>query len=99
MTFVTYKEKLKGFSKKIVEVQKPIRILNSIRVPPEWEAELLKNKFKALPKDPRSYYEAHALGFDPVQKTDELKALKNEIATSLGADDEMGLHLQRICED
>jgi len=99
MTFVTYKEKLKGFSKKIVEVQKPIRILNSIRVPPEWEAELLKNKFKALPKSPRSYYEGHALGFDPVQKTDELKALKTEIATNLGADDEMGLHLQRICED
>lgn len=99
MSFVTYKEKLKALSKKVVEAQKPIRILNSIRTPPDWEAELIQNKFKSLPSDPKAHYESLALGFEPQQKYLELKLLKNEIATGLGADDQMGRHLQRVCDD
>src|SRR4051794_7981796 len=99
MSFVTYKEKLKAVSKKLVEVQRPIRILNSIRVPPEWEADLLKSKFKSLPRDPQAHYESISLGFDTQAKYLELKVLKNEIAQQLGETDEMGLHLQRICDE
>lgn len=99
MSFVTYKEKLKAVSKKVVEVQRPIRILNSIRTPPEWEAELFKSKFKELPCDPRAHYQEIPLGFEPQEKYLELKVLKNEIAKQLGATDEMGLHLQRLCDD
>src|SRR5213080_3887148 len=99
MSFVTYKEKLKSVSKKLVEVQRPIRILNSIRVPPEWEADLVKSKFKDLPRDPRAHYESIPLGFEPHDKYLELKVLKNEISQQLGPTDEMGLHLQRLCDD
>lgn len=99
MSFVTYKEKLKAFSKKLVEAQRPIRILNSIRVPTEWETELLKGKFKSLPKDPRAHYESIPLGFEPQEKYIELKVLKAEISLALGPEDEMGLHLQRICDE
>ena len=70
MAFVTYKEKLKALSRKLVEVQKPIRILNSIRVDPQWETELRAADFKSIPKDARS----------------------------LGATDDLGLHLQKICD-
>ena len=98
MSFVTYKEKVKALSKKIVMVQKPIRILNSIRVNDAWEAELLKNKFTDLPKDIKSHYEGLSLGFDPLEKSLELKLLKSEIARTLGDTDELGLHLQQICD-
>jgi uncharacterized protein (TIGR02421 family) len=99
MSFVTYKEKLKTLSRKVVEAQKPIRILNSIRIPPEWEAELLKSKFQSLPKDAKGHYDAHPLGFDTQEKHLEFKALKSEIAAQLGTGDDMGRHLERMCDD
>jgi uncharacterized protein (TIGR02421 family) len=98
MSFVTYKEKLKTLSKKIVDVQKPIRILNSIRVSPEWERELVKSKFKTMPKGAREWYESIPLGFEPQEKHLELKTLKSEIARTLGDDDDLGKHLQNICD-
>jgi uncharacterized protein (TIGR02421 family) len=100
MSFVTYKEKLKSASHKIVEVQRPIRILNSIRVPDSWEEELEESKFKSLPSsiEAKAHYESINLGFDPAVKIAELKALKQEIVSSLGADDDLGRHLQTICD-
>ncbi len=49
-----------------VEAQKPIRILNSIRMPPEWEARIVKSKFKDFPTpaDVRTHYEGMSIGFD-----------------------------------
>ncbi|MBX3022962.1 MAG: DUF1704 domain-containing protein [Bdellovibrionales bacterium] len=99
MTATTYKEKLKQLSRWIVDAQKPIRILNSIRTPPEWEAELVKSGFKDLPKNPREHYDKVALGFDPLEKSVELKLLKNEITSILGADDALGQHMQRLCDE
>jgi uncharacterized protein (TIGR02421 family) len=98
MSFVTYKEKLKAFSRRLVEAQKPIRILNSIRVPHEWEVELVKSGFKDLPKNVRAHYDKINLGFDALEKAVELKQLKCEIAGALGESDELGLHLQRQCD-
>lgn len=98
MTFTTYKEKLKLVSKKLVEAQRPIRILNSIRVKESWSDELKKSKFSALPNGVREYYDSIELGFDPASKVQELEDLKSEIVRTLGAGDELGLHLQKICD-
>lgn len=98
MSFVTYKEKVRGLSKKIVAAQKPIRILNSIRVPEAWEAELIKNKFTDIPKDPKGYYDSVPLGFDATEKSLELNQLKTEIGRTLGENDELGKHMQQICD-
>jgi uncharacterized protein (TIGR02421 family) len=99
MSFVTYKEKVKAFSKRLIEVQKPIRILNSIRTPPEWEAELLQGKFKELPTGVAEHYAQLSIGFEPQAKRAELLTLKTDIVTGLGADDELGQLLQRICDE
>lgn len=98
MSFVTYKEKLKGLSGRMVAAQKPLRILNSIRTPPEWDDFLLKCKFKELPKGARAHYDSIALGFDPDHKVAEFKQLRSDIGKDLGRDDELGLHLQKICD-
>lgn len=98
MSFVTYKEKLKALSRRLVEAQKPIRILNSIRVPAEWEVELAKSKFKDLPRNPKAHYDSVPLGFDPVTKGVELKQLQRDLVTELGQEDELGQHLRRQCD-
>ncbi len=100
MSFVTYKEKLKSVSHKLVEAQRPIRILNSIRVPDAWEDELRDSGFKELPKsiDAKTHYESINIGLDPAAKIEELKNLKSEISKQLGETDELGQHLQKICD-
>ncbi len=99
MSFVTYKEKIKGLSSKIISAQKPIRILNSIRVPPEWEAQLIQGQFRTLPKDAKAHYESIPLGFEPREKHAELRVLQEEIGRTLGAEDDLGKHLHAICEE
>lgn len=98
MTFVTYKEKLRGFSRRIVEAQRPIRILNSLRMPVEWEHQLTKSKFKDLPKNVKEHYDKVSLGFDAQEKISELKNLKTDIESVLGPEDDLGQHLQRLCD-
>ena len=98
MAFVTYKEKLKGLSRRLVEAQRPIRILNSIRVDPTWEATLIKSKFRECPKNAGEHYAGVDLGFDAAQKKAELGELRSDIERLLGADDELGLHLIKQCE-
>lgn len=98
MAFVTYKEKLKSLSQKLIGAQKPIRILNSIRTNPKWEEELEQSGYTRLPSDVRAHYESLSLGFDPQEKYLELKLLKKEIETTLGAEDELGRLLQKNCE-
>lgn len=98
MAFVTYKEKLKSASQKLIEAQKPIRILNSIRTSPKWDEFLIKNDFKSLPGDVKAHYDGIPLGFDPQEKYLELKLLKKEIAATLGETDELGGLLQRTAD-
>lgn len=97
MSFQTYKEKLKALSKRLIEAQRPIRILNSIRTHPQWEEVLLKSKFKDLPVDVRAHYDAIPLGFEPQEKYLELKLLSKEIGETLGAEDDLAKHLQGLC--
>lgn len=99
MSIVTYKEKIKTASRRLVEAQKPVRILNSIRVNDSWDEELRRSNFKDIPKGAREYYEGLDIGFNPQEKILELKVLKKDIATSIGESDELGKHLQKMCEE
>ncbi len=98
MVWSTQKEKIKKLSERIVDAQRPIRILDAIKWDASIEEELRKSKFKELPKVDAAYYQAIPLGFDPTAKLDELKALGQDIKTTLGADDELGQLMVRITE-
>lgn len=93
-----YLEKLKLISEKLVEIQKPIRILDSIKWNRNIESEFFKNKAKELPKIDSEFYKNIQIGFDPAQKRAELKDLIQEIHRELGIMDEMGQFLQKMCE-
>lgn len=89
MVWTTYKEKVRRFSQRIVEAQKPIRILDAIKWDPSVEEQLRKSKFKHLPKIDAAYYSAIELGFDPKAKLLELADLSQDIRTSLGDEDDL----------
>jgi uncharacterized protein (TIGR02421 family) len=98
MSWTTYKEKVKSLSVKMIQAQKPIRILNSIRTNAEWDQTLLKSNFKELPRGEREFYEKVELGFDAQAKYLEFKLLKAEIEKVLGIADELGGYMQNICD-
>ena len=65
MIWTTYKEKIKQLSDRIVEVQKPIHILNSIKWDSAIEKQFFAAKGKELPKVDAAFYAKTAIGFDP----------------------------------
>jgi uncharacterized protein (TIGR02421 family) len=98
MVWTTYKEKIKRLSQRIVEAQKPIRILDAIKWDPSVEQELRKSRFKQMPKINAEYYAGVELGFEPEFKLSELGDIAKDVGTSLGADDAVGQLLVSICE-
>ena len=73
MAWTTYKEKIRRLSQRIVDAQKPIRVLDAIKWDPAIEAELKKSKFKHMPKIGPEYYAKTDLGFDPIKNRMSLK--------------------------
>ena len=97
--WVTYKEKLKSLSARLVEAQRPIRMLDAVR----WEAkifeDLKKSKYKELPKVDASTYEKIPLGFQPEQKLTELEELQKEIEKEIGVEDSLAKILIESCKE
>lgn len=99
MVWITYKEKIKRLSQRIVEAQKPIRILDAIKWDPSIEQALRKSKFRHMPKVGAEYFAKFPLNFDAERKIDELKDIAADTKTTLGADDALGRLLVNIAEE
>ena len=87
MPWTTYREKVKRLSQRIVEAQKPIRILDAIKWDPSVEQQLRKTHFKQMPKIGPEHYQKIELGYDPNRKIEELADLAKDIRSSLGDED------------
>jgi uncharacterized protein (TIGR02421 family) len=98
MVWTTYKEKIKRLSQRIVEAQKPIRILDAIKWDAAIEVELKRSKFKSMPKLGADYYKKSELGFDPDLKLEELATLAKDIESTLGVSDQLGQLMKGITE-
>lgn len=97
---LTYKEKIKRLSVRIVEAQRPIRILDSVKLPPHVTSELRKSNFKELPKILPEHYEKYSpLGFDADLKRSELNDIISDIRRELGAEDDLGRLLVGMAEE
>lgn len=99
MVWTTYKEKIKRLSQRIVEAQKPIRILDAIKWDPSIEQELRKSKFRQMPKIDSDYYSRSPLSFDAGQKLSEFRDIIQDVRTSLGNEDTLGQLLIKNSEE
>jgi len=97
--WTTYKEKVKRISQRIVDAQKPIRILDAIKWDPSVEEELRKGKFKKIPKVGPDYYQKSPLSFDPRKKTEELREIIHDIDSILGAEDSIAQVLKSVAQE
>ncbi len=90
MTNQAYLERLRSLSNRLVALQKPIRILDAIKWPPELEAEFCAKGGRELPKLAPDFYQNQRLAFDTDKVYQQLKELKADVRRDLGRNDALG---------
>jgi uncharacterized protein (TIGR02421 family) len=95
----SYKEKLARLSQRIVEAQRPIRVLNSIKWAPAVFEQCRNSAWRELPRVGVDDYDRIPLGFDPAQKIEELTAIESDIRAELGPSDDIARILCRTARE
>jgi uncharacterized protein (TIGR02421 family) len=86
----SYKEVVAQLASRIVEAQKPIRVLQALRWEDHVEETFLKSRPRELPKIDAQTYEKVDLGFDPQSKLDEFERIVHDVDSELGEKDAIG---------
>jgi uncharacterized protein (TIGR02421 family) len=86
----SYKEIVAQLSARIVEAQRPIRVLQALRWDDSVEEQFFKAKHREPPRVDAAYYEGVDLGFGPREKGDEFEQIARDIERELGATDAIG---------
>ncbi len=86
----SYKEIVSQLAQRVVDAQRPIRVLQAIRWDNSIEEQFRKNRCRELPKIDAAYYDAVELGFDPKTKADEFEEIARDIDRELGEADAIG---------
>jgi len=95
-----YHQTIRTLSDRLVNAQRPIRILDALKWDASIEAQFFAKKCVELPRvlGPE-YYQAFPLKFEPQQKIDELRTLETDIRRELGPYNGVGAILQRMCRE
>ena len=86
----SYKETVAQLASRIVEAQRPIRVLQALRWDDSVEEQFLKAKQRELPRVDAATYEKVELGFDPKAKLEEFEAIARDIESEIGPEDAIG---------
>lgn len=92
----SYKEILANLAQRLLEAQRPIRILQALRWGAEVEEQFLRAKQRELPK---ISYDKVELGFDPEQKVREIEVIVRDAERELGQSDALGTILRQTAEE
>lgn len=95
----TYLTEVKSLSDRIVEAQKPIRVLDAIKWDDSIKQEFLASGCTELPKINREYYLNRPLSFDPDQKRAEFHEIERDLVRRLGQLNPLSVIMRRICRE
>jgi uncharacterized protein (TIGR02421 family) len=95
----TYESMVRTLSDRLVEAQRPIRILDAIK----WDDDIERAFFAAggreLPPVTRAYYERRPLPFDPERKLQEFHLIERDVRRQLGEFNAPGSIMARMCQE
>ena len=94
-----YESTVRALSDRLVEAQRPIRILDAIKWDDGVERTFFARAGRDLPPVTRDYYRCRPLPFDPGQKLEEFKALEHDVRRRLGEVEGPGPILARMCRE
>src|SRR2546425_12757255 len=83
-TLTAYESMVRALSDRLVEAQRPIRILDAIKWDDEVERAFFEKGCRELPPVTRAYYESRPLPFHPELKRHEFHAIERDIRRRLG---------------
>jgi uncharacterized protein (TIGR02421 family) len=86
----SYKEVVARLADRIVDAQRPIRVLQALRWDAGFEERFLKNRQREMPKIDAAYYERVELGFDPKDKSEQFEEIARDIDREIGEKDAIG---------
>ncbi|HEY6557357.1 MAG TPA: tyrosine/phenylalanine carboxypeptidase domain-containing protein [Polyangiaceae bacterium] len=86
----SYKERVALLAQRVVEAQRPLRVLNSIKWQPDVFERFQASSFREMPRIGPEEYERITLGFDPRAKIEEFRAIEASVGTELGGGDAIG---------
>lgn len=92
-------EVVQELSKRIVDAQRDIRILDSIKWDDNVKSEFFKNKAKKLPLVNEQYYEQRPLPFVESEKIEELRYIIRDTQNQLGQYSPITRLIKRQCEE
>ena len=90
MNLADYQQRVKTLSDRLIELQKPIRILDAIKWPASAKGRFLSENGKEMPSIDQAYYNTINLGFEPALLRDRFKELRKQVRRSLGRADGLG---------
>ena len=95
-----YLTNIKALSDRIVEAQKPIRILDAIKWDKSVKEAFFASNFTQLPTIDKDYYaQTSPLGFDPAEKKAEFHHIEREISRKIGQLNPLSQIMRRICRE
>jgi uncharacterized protein (TIGR02421 family) len=86
----SYKEQLASIAQRIVDAQRPIRVLQALRWEPSVEEAFRRSKYRELPKVGPDEYAKIDLGFEPKAKMEEFETIAEEVENEFGSKDPIG---------
>jgi uncharacterized protein (TIGR02421 family) len=94
-----YESMVRALSDRLVEAQRPIRILDAIKWDDEIERAFFDKGCRELPPVNREYYLKRPLPFDPEQKLHEFHQIERDIRRQLGEFNAPGQIMSRMCQE
>jgi uncharacterized protein (TIGR02421 family) len=90
---------VRRLSDRLVEAQRPIRVLDAIKWDDEIERAFFAAGCRELPPVTRDYYLARPLPFDAEAKLQELQTLERDLRRQLGEFNAPGQIMTRMCQE
>lgn len=90
MNLAEYQQNVRNLSDRLLELQKPIRILDAIKWPSQVQKRFLESGGQIMPDIDLAYYDGISLGFDPDTLRDRFLELRREVSRRLGRKDGLG---------
>jgi uncharacterized protein (TIGR02421 family) len=94
-----YESMVRALSDRLVEVQRPIRILDAINWDDHIEQAFFESGCRELPPVTRDYYANKPLPFDPDEKLHELHQIERDLRRQLGEFNAPGQIMDRMCQE
>jgi uncharacterized protein (TIGR02421 family) len=94
-----YEKLIRELSDRLVEAQRPIRILDAIKWDEDIERAFFEKGCRKLPPVTREYYLQRPLPFDPEAKLREFHQIERDIRRHLGEFNAPGRIMARMCQE